>query len=891
MMQSRAISVMALICLCFPVFAEPIHLQLRWHHQFQFAGYYAALEKGFYKNAGLDVIIHEGSSAKKPVQEVLQGHAQYGEANSELLLERLRGAPLVALAAIYQHSPSVLLARKDAGIYSPDDLVGKKIMLMDQAVDADFIAMFNNEGIDKNRLHIIPSSYEIRDLVDGKVDAFNSYLSNEPYFLQQQGIEFTVLNPRNYGVDFYSDILFTTEDELKHHPERVKAFRQASLEGWYYAMDHPQEIIDLLLKKYKVNKSREHLEFEADAIRSLIIPDVIDLGHMNPWRWRHMAETFIKAGMVEDDKLLQDFSYDPDPKVDQEKLLGYIKIAVIVLLITGVTILILLASYRSLKQKNKIARRNEKLLHLAHETAGLGYYVIELETGRWQSTTLLDKILGIDSHFERDISHWETLIHPDHRQRVLDHYQEIIDNHERFSMEYEIIRLNDSETRWVIGHGYIEFDKASNPSKLVGTIQDITERKRTEETIICLNKKLEKKIHRQTNELIASNLSLMRKVEELDRSRHQLMEREAKLNSIFNASVEAIITINLSNVIVSANAAVETIFGYKPEELIDCCISKLIPLSARVMNDGSFPCAVKPVSQIQEIDGLHKNGSVVPLDLSTAEYAIDNEHFFTHIVRDISLRKHQEQKATKHLMELAHVTRLGLMGEMASGIAHEVNQPLSAISSYTQVSLNLIDAELPDLVKLADILHKTQDQALRAGRIIHRMREFVKSHAQKCTTADINNLIHDSVGLCMSELKQNDIKLAFELNNNLPPIHVDQIQIEQVIINLIRNSVDALKSMPGKHQRQLTICSRMAFTNDVQVRVKDNGIGINKEQQQKVLTPFYTTKADGMGMGLSITRSLIEAHDGTLHFNSQPGKGTTFYFTLPVQGKSERSPQ
>jgi signal transduction histidine kinase len=281
----------------------------------------------------------------------------------------------------------------------------------------------------------------------------------------------------------------------------------------------------------------------------------------------------------------------------------------------------------------------------------------------------------------------------------------------------------------------------------------------------------------------------------------------------------------------------------------------------------------------------------VPLDLSTAEYAIDNEHFFTHIVRDISLRKHQEQKAAKHLKELAHVTRLGLMGEMASGIAHEVNQPLSAISSYTQVSLNLIDAELPDLVKLNEILHKTQDQALRAGRIIHRMREFVKSHAQKCTTADINSLIHDSVGLCMSELKQNDIKLVFELNNNLPPVHVDQIQIEQVIINLIRNSVDALKSMPGKHQRQLTICSRMAFTNDIQVRVKDNGIGIDKDQQQKVLTPFYTTKTDGMGMGLSITRSLIEAHDGTLHFNSQPGKGTTFYFTLPVQGKSERFPQ
>ncbi|MDP1666086.1 MAG: ABC transporter substrate-binding protein, partial [Methylobacter sp.] len=170
-----------LISQCFVVSAESIHLQLRWHHQFQFAGYYAALEKGYYKDAGLNVIIHEGMPDKKPVQEVLQGHAQYGVANSELLLERLRGAPLVALAAIYQHSPYVLLARKDAGILSPSDLVGKKVMLINQTMDADFVAMFNNEGIDISRLHVIPSSYEIHDLVDGKADAFNSYLSNEPY--------------------------------------------------------------------------------------------------------------------------------------------------------------------------------------------------------------------------------------------------------------------------------------------------------------------------------------------------------------------------------------------------------------------------------------------------------------------------------------------------------------------------------------------------------------------------------------------------------------------------------------------------------------------------------------------------------------------------------------
>ena len=365
----KIIFLTALVWPCFSAADETIHLQLRWHHQFQFAGYYAALEQGYYKKAGLEVIIHKGTPENMPVKEVLQGHAQYGVANSELLLERLRGAPLVALAAIYQHSPSILLARKDSGIHSPDDLIGKKVMMLDRNVDADFVAMFSNENLDIKDIHIIPSSFDIQDLIDGKVDAFNSYLTNEPYYLKQQGVEFTVINPRNYGVDFYSDILFTTEDEISRHPERVKAFRQASLEGWYYAMNHPKEIIELLLNKYKVPKSRDHLEFEAEAIRSLIMPDVIDLGHMNPWRWRHMAETFVLAGMVENNHLLQGFIYKPNA-VDKEKLLNYLKVMVVIAIVISLIALILYMAYRSIKTENRRRLAIEKeLRQRSHELA------------------------------------------------------------------------------------------------------------------------------------------------------------------------------------------------------------------------------------------------------------------------------------------------------------------------------------------------------------------------------------------------------------------------------------------------------------------------------------------------------------------------------------------
>lgn len=367
----------------------------------------------------------------------------------------------------------------------------------------------------------------------------------------------------------------------------------------------------------------------------------------------------------------------------------------------------------------------------------------------------------------------------------------------------------------------------------------------------------------------------------------QRKQIEAKLNAIFNASVEGIITYDLNDIIVSANATVEVIFGYKPEELVGCNIGQLIHSSP---NNYQPQTTASAAGQIKEVDGIHKDGSIVPLDLSFAEFTIDNERYFTYIVRDVSLRKHQAQQDKMRLDELAHTTRLSLMGEMASGIAHEVNQPLSAISTYTQVSLNMINNAAPDLMKLAEVLRKTQQQALRAGRIIHRMREFIKSNSKHCLIYDMNELIRDAVGLCLPEIKQNGIQLSLELENNLPPVLVDQIQIEQVLINLIRNSIDALQNLSGKQLRRLTIHSRLTPQRQLVVSVNDNGPGLDEEQQQKILTPFYTTKTNGMGMGLSISRSLIEAHDGNLAFDSQAGKGTSFYFTLPVMGKN-REPQ
>lgn len=294
----------------------PVTLQLRWLHQFQFAGYYAAKEQGYYRDIGLDVKIVQASPGREPVREVLEGRADYGVANDEVLHQRLLGEPLVALAAIFQHSGSILVVRRDSSIRSPQDLIGKRVMLISKGADVGLIAMLGNEGVDIDKVTLIQSSYDVNDLVEGRVDAFNAYLTNEPFYLEHKKVPYTIIYPGTYGIDFYSDILFTTEQELAQHPERVRQFRAASLRGWSYAMDHPEEVIELILRDYNQTKSRENLRYEAEKMRELIMPDLIQYGHMNPGRWRHMADTFVREGMVDADYSLEGFIYDAIPKPD-----------------------------------------------------------------------------------------------------------------------------------------------------------------------------------------------------------------------------------------------------------------------------------------------------------------------------------------------------------------------------------------------------------------------------------------------------------------------------------------------------------------------------------------------------------------------------------------------
>lgn len=292
--------------------AEKITLQLKWKHQFQFAGFYMALEKGYYRDAGLDVTLIEGGQGRSSIDHVSMNHAAYGVTGTGALVERSHGKPIVALGAVFQHSPLVLLVKKTAAIQKMTDLRGKRIMLQSGYQNSDIIAALKEAGIGESDFVRQDISYNIQDLITGSTDAFAAYLTDQPHQLQLLHIPYRLFRPIDQGIDFYGDIMITSDDEVRQHPDRVNAFMQATARGWNDALEHIDATIDLILLKYNTQHlSRDQLLFEATESEKLIMQNVVNIGYMNEYRWQRIARVYRDQGLLPLDFRLDGFLYRP----------------------------------------------------------------------------------------------------------------------------------------------------------------------------------------------------------------------------------------------------------------------------------------------------------------------------------------------------------------------------------------------------------------------------------------------------------------------------------------------------------------------------------------------------------------------------------------------------
>jgi two-component system sensor kinase FixL len=369
-----------------------------------------------------------------------------------------------------------------------------------------------------------------------------------------------------------------------------------------------------------------------------------------------------------------------------------------------------------------------------------------------------------------------------------------------------------------------------------------------------------------------------------------LARREAHLRSILETVPDAMVVIDEAGTIRDFNPAAERMFGWQEAEMLDRNVRLLMPEPYRGAHDDYLARYYRTgekriIGKGRVVVGERRDGSTFPIELSVGEMRAGGERFFTGFVRDLTERQQAETRLQELQNELVHVSRLTSLGEMASALAHEINQPLSAIANYLKGSRMLLArAEVPH-DRLAEAVDRAAAEALRAGDIIRRLRDFVARGETERTVESLPKLVEEASALALIGAREHGIRVHFAFDPAVDLVLADKVQIQQVVLNLVRNAVDALADTPSE-PGELTI----AIDSDgdmARVGVADNGPGIAPEIAEQLFQPFITTKRTGMGVGLSISRTIVEAHGGKIRVEPAEGGGARFSFTLPAVGKEE----
>jgi two-component system sensor kinase FixL len=414
-----------------------------------------------------------------------------------------------------------------------------------------------------------------------------------------------------------------------------------------------------------------------------------------------------------------------------------------------------------------------------------------------------------------------------------------------FDMQFRV-RRQPEFTHWVHMLGALTVDADGTPRSLDGFVLDIDEDKR---------------------------LQLALKL------------RENHFRSILDTAPEAMIVIDERGIIQFFSRAAERQFGYPADEVVGTNIRVLMPEPDRGNHDGYLARYLATgdrhiIGIGRVVTARRKDGALFPMHLTIGEMQSEGRPYFTGFMRDLTEQQQTRARLQELQSELVHVSRLSAMGEMASALAHELNQPLSAISNYMKGSRRLLAGSIdPNAARIEAALDRASEQAIRAGQIIRRLRNFVLREASEKRIESLARLVEEAAALGLSGAGEQGVTLRFHLDPACDMVHADRVQVQQILVNLFRN---ALEAMSQTSRRELTVSSAPSADDMVEVAVADTGHGFGVDMPVKLFQPFYTTKESGMGIGLSISRTIVETHGGRMWAGSNDAGGATFFFTLPA---------
>ncbi|WP_449411360.1 PAS domain S-box protein [Methylobacterium komagatae] len=499
---------------------------------------------------------------------------------------------------------------------------------------------------------------------------------------------------------------------------------------------------------------------------------------------------------------------------------------------------------------NHVPLSADELRHILDES-GICTWVLDVATGRVTVSPTCAGLFGVPVERLASFEETQALVHPDDRPVRQQAIGRALREGGGYEVDYRVARP-DGTTHWLRSRGTVRTGPDGRPSRHRGVIFSIHERRLAE-----------------------------------DASR----AREAHLRSILDTVPDAMVVIDEQARIKSFSVAAVRQFGYEPQEVVGRNISLLMPEPYRSHHDAYMARYLttgerRIIGIGRVVVGQRKDGSTFPMELSVGEMRSGGERYFTGFIRDLTERNQTETRLQELQSELVHMSRFTALGEMASTLAHEINQPLTAIASYLKGCRRLLGRmEGPEVSLLSNAVNQAAEQALRAGQVIRHLREFVARGEGERHIESLPKLIEEASALALVGAKEKGIRVRFTLDPDAPLVLADRIQVQQVLLNLIRNAIEAMQDASN---RELTVATRaLSDEGFVEVCVSDTGTGLAPEVATQLFKPFVTTKASGMGVGLSICRTIVESHGGKIQAGPGPDGGTTFRFTLRTLDREE----
>ena len=802
--------------------AEKISLQLQWLDQFQFAGYYVAIEKGFYEEAGLDVTLKPYRTDLNVVDEVVEGRAEYGIGRSSLMIDHTQGKPVIAMAAIFQSSPMMLLVLADSGIHETKDLIGKRIMLTnDVASTVSLRAMLNTVGVTMNDIVVQTHSFDVRSLIEGKTDALASYTSNEPFVLKELGIKTYMLHPKDYGFDFYSDILFTSDKELQGYPDRVKAFYDASLKGWQYAFDHIDETARLIINKYNgQKKSYESLVYEGEALKKLAFATTGTLGNIDRKRLNVIAQAYQVMGLIKNGAVLDHFIYQRDKIQLTPDEKAWLKAHPVIRV--GIDREFRPIEY--LDENGKYAGISASYLKAISEKLGINFDIIsdrdwnDLKEGvRMRTVDMLSAALKT----------------PERKKymRFSDPYlslTKVIIADSKVSYLKGLSELDGKKMAIIKGFAVSELLARDYPGIEqieVADMQEALKKVAYGEAFAFIGVLTATSYY--IDKLRLSNLKVVGQTSYFDDLRFAVRSDWPQWQGILQKALDAI-----------------------PQQKREAIYKQSVPIVYEHHFDYSLLWKILFLIMIIIILILYR---YIKLDKLVKVRTKELE------MLNLSLKGQIDEAVAKDRIKermMIQQSKMASIGEMIEAIAHQWRQPLNILAlELSNMDLKRQLGSLSD-EELQKVTESSHTQIAYMSQTIDDFRNFFKMDKEK-ELVSLQAIVNDVAMLSTGVLKSKNITLTVAIDSNIL-IHIFANELKQVILNLLNNAKDAI-ILKDVQVREIRIDAKIVGT-DCLVGIEDTGGGIEEPIIDKIFEPYFTTKfeSQGTGIGLYMSKMIIE---------------------------------